>query len=350
MPKIWRYLLSQYLKFFALSTFSLLAILLVARFREIASCAAMTGDWAKTALFASCLIPLLLPIALPISSLIASFLLFRTLSRNHELTALRASGWSLTSLFLPLLFASILFSAAHFVLSAELAPYCRRESQALLYRETSTNPLLLLQRQRLIKIPDIFLQMKVKEEGQEASDLLLVFYSRAKKGLCLFSAKKLRVEGTQLTGEGGALIATKETGELLIENEGFFSMASPLLADAVQKNRPTLDTSALNIRMLRLRGGAPWYHGKTTQAEILRRLTLSLSMCSFPLLGFAFGIDSERKQGNRGLVKAVALALLVLVCYLLGKALKQNLLYILPHLIAWGYSLLHLRKISRGNA
>ena len=358
IPKLWRYLLSKYLQIFFLSVCSFIAILLVSRFKDVARFAAVTADWGKTGLFLAYQIPIILPMAAPISALIASLLLFQRLNRSYELTALRSSGIGLGALFAPLFFASALLSVLHFSLCAEIAPYCRRESRTLLYRETSANPLLLLQRQRLVKIPDIFLKMKVKEEGKVAHDLLLIAYNEAYERLSLITARRLSLDGEQLLGEDVALITPLELHNeeaLLIENQSSIAMETPLLSAAIRKNRPSLDASTLNLRMLRLRS-QEWGRGaQSARVEILRRISLSLSLFSFTLLGFAFGIELSRVPTKKGLIRAVVLALTVLVSYLLGRALKQDMVlaslaFLAPHPFIWLCSGLHLRKISRGQS
>src|SRR4051812_38356814 len=103
MPILWRYALQSYLRVFFLSVCTFITVLIVARFKEIARFTALTGDWSKTGLFIVYQIPSILPIAIPISALIASLLLFQRLSRTYELTALRASGLSLSTILTPLL-------------------------------------------------------------------------------------------------------------------------------------------------------------------------------------------------------------------------------------------------------
>ena len=358
MPKLWRYLIFQHVKIFSLSISCFIAILLVSRFKDAARFAAITADWSKTALFMAYQIPAILPLAAPISALIASFLLSQRLSRTYELTAFRSSGISFTRLFLPLGFVTLIVSIFHFALCAELCPYCRRESRALLYRETSANPFLLLQRQRLVKIPNILLRMKVKEEGKTAQDFLVIAYNGAYRKLSMISARKLHLEGEDLIGEDVALITPIEQNgknALLIENQSTLKMGAPILTDAIKKNRPSLDATTLSFKMLKIRSQEPGRQAKSARMEIFRRLSLSLSLLTFTLLGLSFGIELGRSATKKGMVRAVTLALMVLISYLLGRAFKHDFVlstaaYLLPHPLIWAYSLYHFRRIVRGVA
>lgn len=338
---------------FCLSVFTFIAVLIVSRFKEIARVAALSGDLAKTGLFVVYQIPTILPIAIPISSLIASLLLFQSLSRSFELTALRASGLSFWKITSPLLAISLLLSIFNFSLCAEIAPYCRREAKMWIYHETTENPLLLLQRQKLVKIKHAFLDMQVKDD-ETIKDLTLIVPNESTKHLSLLSARKLWIEKEELIGKDLSIISylDAEPGfdNLIIENQSSMSTSAPLLSTALKKNRPRLDINALNLKMLTLTDKA-----KIAYIEILRRLSLSLAVFSFTLLGCAFGIEEGRNPSKKNLLFAMLLTLSVLMSYLLGKDLKNFpflalLAFLLPHPFIWASSTLHFYRISRGRA
>lgn len=358
-PILWRYALQGYLRVFFLSVCTFIAVLLVSRFKEIARFAALSADPLKTGLFLVYQFPLILPMAIPISALIASLLLFQRLSRTYELTALRASGLSLGSILSPLLFASLLLSLLNFSLAAEISPYCRRESKTLLYRETSENPLLLLQRQQLVKIKHAYLNMKVKDDGRAAKDLTLIAHNESNQRLSLIAARQLKIEGEELLGHDVAILSHLHSEKedafdpLVIENQAFMSTAAPVLSAALKKNRPRLEANALNLRMLRIRADENSKQAKAARVEILRRLSLSMAVFSLTLLGCAFGIEEGRSPSKKGLLYALLLTLAVLVSYLIGKELKNYplfaiLAFLLPHLLIWTASSLKLQRISRG--
>lgn len=338
-----------------------LTVLLVSRFKEIARFAALSSDSLKTALFVVYQFPLILPMAIPISALIASLLLFQRLSRTFELTALRASGLSLRSILAPLLFTSILISLLNFSITAEISPFCRRESKTLLYRETSENPLLLLQRQQLVKIKHAYLNMKVKDEGKIAKDMILIAHNESNQRLSLFSARQLRIEGEELLGSDVAIISHLHSEKedsfdpLIIENQASMSTEAPVLSAALKKNRPRLEANALSLKMLQIRAKEPGKQAKAARVEMLRRLSLSLAVFSFTLLGCAFGIENGRTPSKKGLFVSLLFTLAVLVSYLLGKELKNypaiaTLFFLFPHALIWTASTLKLRRISRGFA
>lgn len=351
MPILWRYALQSYLRVFSLSVCTFVAVLIVSRFKEIARFTALSGDVWKTALFIAYQIPTILPLAIPISALIASLLLFQRLSRTFELTALRASGLSLFKIFTPLLLSSLLLTLCNFSICSDLAPFCRREWKELSYRDTSENPLLLLQRQKLVKLKHAYLDMKVKDD-QTTKDLTLIAYNEVNQRLGLLSARKLWMEGDVLFGGDVAIIsylnAEKGFDSLILENQSSMSTAARLLSAALKKDRPRLDLNALGLSMLR-------FSKKTSQAqiEILRRISLSLAAFSFTLLGCTFGIEEGRRPSKKNLIFALLLTLSVLMSYLLAKELKESLLlataaFLLPHPFIWLCSTIHLYRISGG--
>ena len=348
MPILWRYALQSYLRVFLLSVCTFIAVLIVARFKDIARFTALSGDFSKTGLFIAYQIPTILPLAIPISALIASLLLFQRLSRTFELTALRASGLSLTKILTPLLLSSSLLALLNFSIHADIAPFCRREGKALFYHETSQNPLVLLQRQKLVKIRHTYLDMKVKND-QAIKDLIFIAYNEGNQRLGLLSARKLWVEREKLLGDDVAIISylngEKGFDPLVIENQSSMSTAAPLLSTILKKNRPRLDLNALGFKMLYVSKD-----GNQAQIEIFRRISLSLAVFSFTFLGCTFGIEG---RGKKNLLFALLLTLSVLMSYLLGKELKNSLplaalALFAPHPFIWFCSGLHLYRLSRG--
>lgn len=351
MPILWRYALQSYSRVFFFSISAFIAVLIISRFKEIARFTALTGDFAMTGLYILYQIPAILPIAIPISTLLAALLLFQGMSRSFELTALRASGMSLQKIIAPLLIASLFLSILNFAICAEIAPFCRREGKTMIYHQTSPNPLLLLKRQKLIKIKDTYLTMEAKDD-ETIENLTLIAPNIAAERLCLLSARNLWIEKEELLGKDLAIISylpfERGFDHLVIENQSQMSTFAPLLSQAMKKQRPHLDINALSFKMLRL-------HKKTKQAlvEMLRRLSLSLATFSFTFLGCIFGIEQGRAPTKKNLFFALLLSLSVLMSYLFAKELKEtpflaSLAFLLPHPFIWFCSGSHLFRIEGG--
>lgn len=356
---LWRYFLKSYLKVFALSVCTFVSILIVSRFKEIARFAALCGSWPKTGLFTLYQIPFILPLAIPISALLSAFLLFQRISRTHELAAFRTSGISLRSLISPLVCASLFLTIFHFSICADAAPYCGREAKTILYRETSANPLLLLQRQNLVKIKHTYLNMDVKKEGKIANDVFLITHNERNRRLSLFTAKQLRISKDKLLGSNVAILShcSSEIEEgfdpLLIENQMAMSTSAPVLSTALKKNRPRVDSNGLNMKMLRIRCMEMSKYTKGARIEILRRISLTLAAATFTLMGCAFGMQEGRTPSHRGALITFIFAILVVMSYLGLKELKTQttlawIIAFLPHLLILIASTYRINRLSRG--
>lgn len=351
MSVLWRYALQSYSRVFFLSICTFIAVLIITRFKEIARFTALSGDFSMTGLFILYHIPTILPIAIPISALIASLLFFQRISRSFELTALRASGLSFKKIIAPPLAASLLLALLNFAICAEIAPFYRREIKTMIYQETSSNPLLLLQRQKLVKIENAYLDMEVKDD-KSIKDLVLIVQNDTTSRFSLISARKLWLEKEEVVGKDLAIISYLKSDlgfdNLIIENQSSMSTAAPLLSLALKRSRPRLDINALSFKMLIL-------HEKPKQAliEMLRRISLSWAAFSFTLLGCAFGVEQGRNPSKKNLIFALLLTLSVLMSYLLAKELKNapflaTFAFLLPHPFIWACSTIHLTRIARG--
>jgi lipopolysaccharide export system permease protein len=357
-PILWRYTIKAYLKVFLLSITTFVCLLMVSRFKEIARFAALSANWAKTGLNAVYQIPFILPMAIPLSALIASLLLFQHLSRTHELNALRSLGFSFKHILTPLILLSLFLATLNFSITAELSPYCRRESNALLCRETSKNPLLLLQRQHLVKMKHAYLRTRTSDDASRARNFALITYNEGNGRLNLIVAKKLKIQGEELLGEDVAIVSHIHSNEnnfdpLIIENQGSLSTAAPVLTSLLKKNRPRIDSPTLSLRMLRHRLLEKPKLMRSAAIEIFRRLSLSFSVFSFTLLGCAFGIEAGRAPKKRTLLYTLLLTFAILASYFLGKSFKKEILlaaliFPLPHVAAITASLFRLRRLSKG--
>jgi lipopolysaccharide export system permease protein len=350
-PLIWRYLGFSYLRLFFLSVGAFLATLFVLRFKEIARFTALSGDWGQTALFTVYQFPLILPIAIPISTFLASYLLVQKMSHTSELLAFRACGLNFSTLFAPLWTAALFLTLLHFSLSADIAPYCRRKTKMMLSKNTTGNPLLLLQRQKLMKLKHAYLSMDLQEGGEQAQDLLLILYNNKSDRLNLFWAPSLCLKDKQLIASSSAFLShlprsEREFDALFLENQNQLITNAHILAPYLKKTVSHCETVALPFRMLLLSTK------KFAFVELLRRCSLSLSVLSCTLLGCAFGIELGRIAKKTPLIPLVLL-LFLLMSTLIAKSLKASpvlafLSLLIPHLFIGFLSFLRFRGIHRG--
>lgn len=359
LPIFWRYLLREFFRVFCLTVCTFIGILIVSRFKEIARFAALSGSLPTVGFFTLYQIPFILPLAIPISSFLASFLLFQRLSGSQELPAMRASGIGIGTLIAPLLSVGCLLSILHFSICAEIAPYCGRKTKTLLYEKTSANPLLLLQRQSLVKLKHTFLKMKMDPDGKSAQDLLLAAYNPSNARLFLFSAEALSTVEDSLLGTNAAFLVhlmskTKEGFDpLILENQQSMSTSATLLCTALKKHRPRIEHGGLSLKMLLLRASEKGKHRFGARIEILRRSVLSIAVFTLTLLGCAYGMQGGRIMSKKHLILPFFLVLFVVVAYLGVKELKTQFLTAwilagLPQLLILFFSLKRLCLLNRG--
>lgn len=363
MPILWRYLTKHYLYVFFLSVLGFISVLLVTRFQDIARFAATGASKSFVLKFVLCQIPHILPLAIPISCLISAIVLFQTLSRSHELTALRVSGLGIGPITFPLIVWGILFSLLNFIVVSEISPQCKATSRGLSYQMTAMNPLCLLQKQTLIKLDHSFLDMRILKSGRYAEDVLFITRNLSSKRLGIMAAKKLTVKNDLLYGKDVAFISTIDSKKednfdhLVIENQKQMQTPSNQLIYYLRSGNSNFNPDYLNMRMLlakhRLEIGSQNKVNARLAQEIGRRISLALAPFIFTLIGIAFGIEIARVFKVKRVLWATALTAFYLVAFISAKSLKHNwqlsvAFFLLPHPILLFFCLHSFRKIAKG--
>lgn len=361
MPILWRYLCKEYLKVSFLSILAFICVLLVTRLKQIASFASLSSDFVSIVLFILYQIPYILPIAISISCLISSIILFQRMSTTHEMTAIRASGISLKQLLAPLLLLAIVFSMVDFFIVSELTPRCRYKSKELFYKNTSMNPLVLLQRrQKMSNIKDSYVEITAENKDLLAKDLLIITPNKSNQKLCMFTAKNLMVDKDNLIGNNISLItyvnSNKENNfdNLMIENQLTMATKANAITQFIKAKEWDMNITSMPIKMLIIHTKQnDKRQVKRAQIEIVRRFGFALSSFSFTFIGTSFGITINRITSRKNILTISLLTLLVLFSFTLGKALKKYpilcfIAYILPQVLAIIITTYKLRKISRG--
>lgn len=166
-----RYLMGGYVKILLLILSCLAGFYLIVDFFDHIDAVVQSGSsvWLSFQYFFYKL-PLMISQVLGFAVLIATLFSLGLLSRNKELTALRASGLSLRRISLPLMLFSLLICVFAFLLNESLVPIFSRKSQAI-YRTQIKKK----QSQSLVGTKDIWMR------GQDS--FIRVDYFDAKKNL-----------------------------------------------------------------------------------------------------------------------------------------------------------------------
>lgn len=377
---LWRFLISHFLKVTIVCVAAFIAVLLTMRLDEIAHFASLGAELSDIALFAFHQIPYILPIALPISCLISSMILIQRLSKTHELTALRSSGMGLKTILFPLLITAVILAMANFYIVSEIATQSHLTTNALKSKLRAVNPLLILHNKHLMRLKGIYFKsMGPSRVGEFASDAIIAIPNKRTNRISVIIAKQLNATPEAFIGKGITLLSVlnkddeEQFDPLLIENLDQSSTAVVDFADLLQKNGWKINNDYLSMSMLLVRlkedrkaldaarhQSDPIqeikdlkYRYNMSLSEIARRLSISMAVFSFTLIGSACGMSIGRRQSHRSLYIVIALATLFIISFFTAKGLEKNwpaayLLYMGPHILIIGTSLYLLNRISRG--
>jgi lipopolysaccharide export system permease protein len=365
MPIVWRYLLRAYFQVFGLAVSGFIAVLLVMQFHEIARFAASSASKGVVALYALYQIPSILFYAIPIAALIASMLLFQRLSSSHELTALRASGLGLKPIVQPLILASLLLCFVNLTVVCEVTPVCRTLSKRLVYETTAVNPLILLQKDGMVKLKDLYINVKKFQAGKSARDVVAVINNHTHGKLSLMIAKELSLQGDTLHGDHVTFISSvganqdgKGYDHLVIENQTTMSTKADHLSHFIESAEWVTNVDYLTLRMLLAKelvekGGKQGGGIRRVHEEIAKRFSLAIAPLTFTLIGIAFGMGIGRNRSRKGLFWAVGLSLFFMLCFVSAKSFRHTPLlaltaYLLPHPIILACTMRPLKRISEG--
>jgi lipopolysaccharide export system permease protein len=378
MAILWRHLLFSYFKVVCFSTVAFIALLLTLRLEEIAHFATLGSSGIYIFYFILYQIPYILPIALPVSALIAAMILTQRLSANSELTALRAAGFSLPEIFAPLLVGSILLGTANFYIVSELATSSHLATSLIKSELRCINPLLLLSNKHLMKNRGLYFDsLGPSRMGEFATDVVIAMPDKKHHRLNLLLADSLHTSPMHIDCRGMTLISSLNAKEgeeaLLIENIAHSNTSIEDFSQLVQKKVWVLNNDHLRLSLLLVRlheERQQWQDAKDAAApeselkglqrsinrihnELLRRLSVGMSVVSFTMLGACCGIQVGRRHSRRGLILVVSLSALYLAAYFSAKGIEHlqagpALFYLLPHLLLCGTALWLLRRATRG--
>lgn len=380
IPSLWRYLISHFLKISFSCVLAFVAILLTMRLDEIAHFAALGAPVHYLLYFSLYQIPYILPIALPLSCLIASLVLIQRLSNSQELTALRASGFSLRDILAPILLTASFLSIANFFLTSEIATQSHFQTNKLKNELRSVNPLLLLQNKHLMRLKGFYFEtMGSSHVGESASDVILVMPNKSQKRLSLMLAKHLKTGSGNFIGEGVTFITGSPSKKeddfdhLFIENIGSSITQTQNFSHLLQNKVWTVNNDYLQLSILlsRIQGQKKALHESLLKnepqsqiknlkmqlnrsySEVIKRFSIAIAVLTFTFMGTAFGINISRRRRYLTIYLAIALTTFFLISFFVAKGLDQyfwtaTALFLFPHLLICFTSLYVLKRISRG--
>lgn len=380
MPVLWRYLMSYFIRIVLACVIAFVAILLTMRLDEIAHFAALGAPLTYLLIFTLHQIPYILPVAIPLSCLIASLILIQRLSNAQELTALRASGFSLPNILAPIWTTAAFLSLGNFLITSEIATQSHLQNNLLKSELRSINPLLLLHNKHLMRLKGFYFEsLGAYHVGESASEVILALPNQHHQRLHLMIAQHLKAtpaifigdEVTLMTGMAGK--QDEDFDQLLIENMRQSSTQVKDFSDFLQKKVWSINNDYLRMPLLLARIQAQRQLLQDAQlkeenpaeikslktqlnhslSEIMKRLSIATAVFSFTLMGTAFGINISRKRYHYSLYLAIALTTVYLIAFFAARGMDQRCwlagsLYLIPHLLIICASIIVLRRIAKG--
>jgi lipopolysaccharide export system permease protein len=376
MPLLWRYFITHFLNVTGACVLAFIAILLTMRLDEIAHFAALGAPVSMIFLFIFYQIPYILPIALPLSCLISSLIFMQRISMTQELTALRASGFSLKNLVAPILITAAFLALLNFWVISEIATKTHLQSNLLKSELRSINPLLLLHNKHLMRLKGLYFEsLGPSHVGESASDVILAMPNSMNQRLNLMLAKNLTATPTSFIGREVTLLTTTpqdsqdEFDDLLIEHMKDSSTQVEDFSKILQKKVWTINNDYLTLPLLLVRLEEQKkalielkdknelkilkQQINRSLSEITKRLSISIAVISMTLMGTAFGINISRRSSRRNLILVILLTLFYLICFFVAKGADENfilaaILYLVPLIIIAGISCAVLNRVSKG--
>lgn len=359
MPIFWKYLLRGYFQLFFLCVSAFVSVLLVVRFQEIALFASSGAKLYQIGLFSLYQIPYILPLAIPISSLIASMILLQRMSSCLEVTALRASGFSLAALSYPLILAGCLLSLANFTIASETAPLTRTLAKNLLHKIAKDNPFIVMQRDSPVTLKSFDFDLKNLEPGKKAEEILCIMRQDSQERLGLFSAKELSIDSQWIHGKALSLLSSVDPqfpgyDHLIIENQESMQVSKPTIAAYLFNTDWFSKDDLLSLKEAWKKHKAE--HGSIsskTGLELVRRAFLGLCPLTFTCIGIGFGLHVGRGKRKGAVFTAFFLAALILGSFVISKTVSKTpiftlLLFLIPQPFAILMSIRSLFRISKG--
>jgi len=279
-------------------------------------------------------LPFMLIFIIPMAVLIATLMTFRKLSADNELTAMRASGISLSKIATPLFVFVFILSLVSLILSDRIASVSHYNYRLLLARIGIENPSAALEEGTFIK---------------KFKNFVIFIYEIDKnnlKGIRIYQPQPGRPVRT-IVAEKGELISIPERGIIklkLIQGTSdepdpkdptklykinFKTYDLPLnVSDIKESNQPGKKPKDMSIhelsREIERLGESGIKATYSLSAEIHNKIAMAFSSLAFLLIGIPLGITTRR--GDKSI--SYGLSLVVVTFYWLiligGKALAQK--------------------------
>ncbi len=256
-------------------------------------------------------IPLLLGYTLPIATLFAVIVAFSRMSTDNEILALRASGFHILKLLIPLVTLSIIMSLFALILNDKLIPYAHHARHKLLKNIGVQNPTAMLEAGVFIHAFQGQVVFIHKIDGSKMENIT-IYQPKENGPTRTIIAKK--GEFTHIPGTDQIKLKLMDgTSDEPNMNDGSsfyklnfknYFMTLDLNKDKkkLQKKPKSMTLKELEKEIEKLKVLLVDTHRYET--EYMRKITISLSPIVFILLGFPIAVITNKREKSANVVVA----------------------------------------------
>ncbi len=352
MPIIWRYVTKTYLKIFALTLATLFGLSFLIKHKKLTLLIVAGATYKQAFLLALCMLSITLPHIIGICSFISSLLTAYKLNSSGEITSLRASGLSFSRIFTPIYFAGGFLMLVNIFLVFEVIPYSKLLVNKLYQESQTINPLVLLRKNALPILKNVYTEMNLSSTGSESNNVLIAYFLETEKKIALLLAENLNYANKTLEGKKVALISYFPSepdlfDHLIIDNQAETSSPESFFISLLNRPSKVRDYDVFSLQAL-LESSRP-----SAKSELFQRISKIFYPFTFTILGLSAGLLSRKKLHKQNLtflllstfgyfasffaLKNASIPLFLAIFYTLG-----------PHLLITFFSFMRQKKIVEG--
>ncbi len=321
--------------------------------------------FAQIALITSCYILSFFSELFPIMVLIASFLIFRDLTKGRELVTWQSLGLPIQKVIAPLLTLSIGLGLLNFYILNTVAPAAKNRSDQAWLQQRNMNPLSLLDHPHIRATLGAYVQFDPVKSGKEIDHLCLALGG---SHLSLLLTPKVQVIQDQIRISKSVLLTSMPNAQgedhLFLESVDTSQSPSLEIRSLLYTHQTKLSREHLSWRLLNQY--ASYLQKQPSNSKIvskqnkcisekLRRMSLLLAPISYFVLGMTMGMQSmhSKEQKAKHLLYLLGTGLLLMTAYLFGKSLDRSpwnagFLFFIPQLCVLGFGMMRVYSMGWG--
>lgn len=293
------------------------------------------------------LIPHILMLMVPMSLLLAILINFGILEKSSEVTALKAGGWSLYRISLPVFLIATLFSGGMYVLQDYVLPYANIQQDGLrnIIKGRPAQTSMLLQRKWIFGEANRIFNYDYFDAGQNLFVALNVFEVDFNS---LKILKRIHADRATIQSSGGWTLENGWVRDFQSERDGFRNITKetfnfPEKSSYFQREMFQPKESA-KLTYIQLKSYINYlnksgYNATELLVELYKKISFPLSCLVVALLGVPFSFFMGKKGAFFGITASIAIAMSYWGIYSIFEQMGAYGLLI-PLLAAWAPNIL----------